>query len=219
MCTPDCLVFAEQQLTADRVAGRRVLEVGARDVNGSARPLAQRHRPAEYVGVDIVDGPGVDALCDVGSLAERFGEARFDLVVCTEVLEHVRDWRRGVENLKRVLAPGGVLVATTRSRGFHYHGYPLDFWRYEPEDIEALMADMSLEVLLRDPGGPGVFFVARKPADFRPVPLDEIELFSIITGRRCRTVGDAQVRWFLWLKRPVVRFVQKNYRSLRKRMP
>ena len=107
MCNRDCLAFAEQHLTAERVTGRRVLEVGAQNVNGSARPHVERHAPAEYTGVDIARGPGVDVICDIGALAERFGEERFDLVLCTEVLEHVRDWRAAVSNLKRVLAKGG----------------------------------------------------------------------------------------------------------------
>lgn len=218
MCNRDCLAFADQHLTAERVAGRRVLEVGARNVNGSARPFAERHGPAEYVGVDIVAGPGVDVICDVDRLVERFGEARFDLVLCTEVLEHVRDWRGALSNLKRVLAAGGTLLVTTRSAGFHYHGYPFDFWRYEPEDIQVLMADMSLDLLERDQSAPGVFFIATRPAGFRELALEDHELFSIITSRRCRNLSGRQLRWFLWVHRPITRFFQKNYNSLRKRL-
>lgn len=181
--------------------------------------MIDRHSPADYIGVDIVEGPGVDTICDIGELVERFGPERFDLVVCTEVLEHVRDWRTGLSNLKRVLASGGTLLVTTRSIGFHYHGYPQDFWRYEPDDIRTLMSDMSLEVLESDGSSPGVFFVATKPSEFNETDISEHELFSIVTGHRCRQVTDAQVRWFLGLKRPVGRFFRKLYRSLRKRLP
>lgn len=218
MCNPSCLAFADRQLTADRIAGRRVLEVGARNVNGSARPLVERHGPAEYVGVDIASGPGVDAICDITKLLERFGPSRFDLILCTEVMEHVRDWRSALHNLKGVLAPAGTLLLTTRSAGFHYHGYPYDFWRYEPEDIEVLMGDMSLDVLERDPSAPGVFFVATKPPDFEETELGGHDLLSVVTGRRCHCVNDGQLRWFLWVKRPVTRFFQKSYRSVRKRL-
>jgi len=219
MCNRDCLAFTDQNLTAERVAGRRVLEVGAQDVNGSARPFVERHRPAEYLGVDIANGPGVDEICDVGELVERFGEERFDLVVCTEVLEHVRDWRRALSNLKRVLAADGMLLVTTRSIGFHYHGYPYDFWRFEPEDVETLTADMMLHVLERDDSSPGVFFVAVKQDDFRETSFEDHKLFSVITGRRCRDVSDTQLRWFLWIRRPITRFFQKRVRSIQKRLP
>lgn len=36
--------------------------------------------PAEYVGIDIRPGPGVDVLCEAGDLVERFGGNAFDLV-------------------------------------------------------------------------------------------------------------------------------------------
>lgn len=219
MCNRDCLAFAEQHLTAERIVGRRVLEVGAQNVNGSARPHVERYEPAEYTGVDISQGPGVDVICDIGGLVERFGEERFDLVLCTEVLEHVRHWRAAVSNLKRVLAKRGTLLITTRSIGFHYHGYPQDFWRFEPEDIRKAMADMSIEVLEDDTSAPGVFVVVTKPDCFQETSLVDHELFSIVTGRRCASVSNRQLRWFLWVKRPVTRFFQKRLRSIRKRLP
>ena len=219
MCNRACLEFADAQLTAERVTGRRVLEVGAQNINGSSRPFIERHQPAEYLGVDISPGPGVDEICDIADLVERFGEERFDLIVCTEVLEHVRDWREALSNLKRALAPAGTLLLTTRSIGFHYHGYPCDYWRFEPEDVEASMADMSLEVFETDASSPGVFFVASRPRDFHEKQLDDHELFSIITGRRCRDVSDAQLGWFLWVQRPVKRFFTKRFRSIKKRLP
>jgi demethylmenaquinone methyltransferase/2-methoxy-6-polyprenyl-1,4-benzoquinol methylase len=46
--------------------------------------------------------------------AERlpFRDAAFDRVLCTYVLTSVADWRRGLDELVRVLRPGGRLVLT-----------------------------------------------------------------------------------------------------------
>ena len=134
MCTKACLEFVRANLQPDEMIGRAVLEVGSLDVNGSVRSIVTVHQPARYVGVDLQEGPGVDAVCDATELVSRFGENSFDLVLSTEMLEHVRDWRVVVSQIKRVLKPGGVLLVTTRSRGFPYHGFPHDFWRYEPGD-------------------------------------------------------------------------------------
>ena len=69
------------------------------------------------------------------------------------------------------------------------------------------MADMSIEVLEDDTSSPGVFVVATKPDSFEETSLTDHQLFSIVTGRRCRSVSNRQLRWFLWVKRPVTRFL------------
>jgi hypothetical protein len=130
MCNSTCLNFAKRVLTPGEVHGRRVLEVGSRDVNGSVRRYVESHGPASYLGVDIESGPGVDEICRVENLADRYELDSFDVVVSTELLEHVKDWRAAVANMKAVLKPMGTLLITTRSRGFKVHGYPYDQWRF-----------------------------------------------------------------------------------------
>jgi len=74
-----------------------------------------------------------------------FSDNSFDVVLCTEVIEHVEDQDRAVKELVRVLKEGGVLVVTTPNRIFRpifdllsflqirpYHGnenwiFPWDF--------------------------------------------------------------------------------------------
>jgi SAM-dependent methyltransferase len=173
-----------------------VIDVGARNVNGSLRPFVETLDPAAYVGVDIEAGAGVDEVCDAGDLVERFGPESFDVVVCTEVLEHVRDWRAVVSNLKRLVAPGGVLLVTTRSIGFPYHAFPHDFWRYENDDMWAIFGDLDVENVEDDPGRPGVFMTARRGAEFTERDLGPHELYSMALGRRCRDLGRAEELWF-----------------------
>jgi SAM-dependent methyltransferase len=191
MSNSNVLEFVAKTVQRDDVAGKSVLEVGALDVNGSVRPHLESLRPSRYVGVDIVPGPCVDELCDVADLVQRFGRESFDLVVSTEMVEHVEDWRTAFEQMKLVLKPGGTLVLTTRSIGFPPHGHPYDFWRYQREDMETILADFSdVHVRPDNPDGqwPGVFAYARKPTSWRPVDLSGIALYSIITRRRTRNV-------------------------------
>jgi hypothetical protein len=92
-----------------RLSGvRSVLEIGSQDINGSASVLFESD--VRYVGVDVREGKGVDLVIDLAEpdglpkLAQAAGmtvspqmidgwrELRpgFDLVICTEVLEHAR---------------------------------------------------------------------------------------------------------------------------------
>jgi SAM-dependent methyltransferase len=195
MCNATGIAFGERTLTKGDIGGREILEVGALDVNGSLRPHVETLGPARYVGVDIEHGPRVDEVVDARDLVKRFGPASFDVVLSTEMLEHVRDWPTVVANLKGVLRPGGVLLITTRSIGFPYHGFPFDFWRYEPDDISAIFGDLDIAVIERDTASPGVFMLARQRS-----PVVErtpaVALHSMITGRREIRVSDTQVRLF-----------------------
>lgn len=45
-------------------------------------------------------------------LTASFGSEAFDIVVSTQVLEHLRDWRRGLREMRDVVRPGGSLLVT-----------------------------------------------------------------------------------------------------------
>lgn len=194
MCTMACLVYGARSFRPEEISGKRILEVGAYDVNGSLRPVLEAWRPAEYVGVDIAKGPGVDVVCRAEELIQRFGPQSFDVVLATEVMEHVRDWRTVISNLKGVCKPGGILMVTTVSYGFPYHAYPYDFWRYQPEDMRAIFSDCEIESLETGINGQAVFVKARKPGTFRENDLSKVHLYSIVVNRRVATIDESAFR-------------------------
>ena len=97
------LEFFIENVRDEEINGKRVLEVGSGYVNGSVRPFIERLRPKEYIGVDIVPAKFVDVIGPAEKIVECFGEESFDVVVSTELLEHVRDWRTAINNIKSVL--------------------------------------------------------------------------------------------------------------------
>ena len=165
---PSAMAFACSALTAEDVAGKRVLEAGAYDVNGSVRPHVMSLGPAEYLGTDMRAGPGVDYVVPAEDLADLPGvSGTMDVVVSTEMLEHAADWQAAVRGMIGALAPGGVLVLTTRSEGVPYHPHPEDHWRFSVEAMGQVVKSAGLDVERLeadpDPASPGVFVKARKP--------------------------------------------------------
>src|SRR2546426_1965120 len=202
MCTANCVLFGFRALTAKDVTNKRILEVGSRSVNGSLRQIVESLMPNEYTGVDLEPGPGVDMICGVERVVKTFGQASFDVVISTELLEHVLDWRSAISNIKMVCRRDGLIVLTTRSVGFHYHGYPNDFWRYGPEDIQFIFRDMEILMVERDAiESPGVFAKIRKPHDFREADISDIELYSVIERMRIKDMDVRRLRRFLSLLR------------------
>lgn len=197
MCNRACVDFGQVNLQKEDVCGKGVIEIGAMDVNGSLRPHVESLGPSRYIGVDIQAGPGVDVICDAESLLAVFGPESFELVISTELLEHVRDWRRVVSVMKKLLKSEGLLLITTRSKGFPYHGYPYDFWRYELSDMRVIFADFTIGALQSDPEDPGVFIKARKPRPFKERDISDIELFSVVREERCRDIADGELVGFV----------------------
>jgi len=168
MCHASVLTWAADVFGPDLVTGKTVCEVGAYDVNGTVRPYIEAHNPASYLGVDISEGPGVDLVANVEDLPAEF-PGGFDVVVSTEMLEHVEDWKLAFSALAQIVKPGGVLAVSTRSPGFPYHAFPIDTWRWTPEQMRAILKLAGLVVVscAPDPEQPGVFAVASKPPSWQ----------------------------------------------------
>jgi len=90
---------------------------------------------SEYIGVDVVENPQADLVGAVESLPVDDGS--FDLVLCTQVLEHTDDPARAVSELHRVTAPGGRVLASTHGVQW-YHPSPNDYWRWTHTGLRLL---------------------------------------------------------------------------------
>jgi O-antigen biosynthesis protein len=127
------------------VPGRRVLDAGCGVGYGSA--ILSRAGAAEVTGVDVapdaVDAaidayPGVGfQVADVHALP--FEAARFDVVICFEVIEHVEGQDEVIAELARVLAPDGILALSSPNRGVYPAGNPHHLHEYVPDELEAAL--------------------------------------------------------------------------------
>jgi SAM-dependent methyltransferase len=90
---------------------------------------------SEYVGVDVVENPAADFLGAVEALPVP--DSSFDVVLCTQVLEHSDDPAQAVRELRRVTAPGGRVLVSTHGVQV-YHPSPVDYWRWTHEGLRRL---------------------------------------------------------------------------------
>ncbi len=117
------------------------------DVGGQYCPYYPlfKDKCESYTSMDIVDTPIVDIVCDAADMP--VDEASFDLVICTQVLEHCQNPQGIASECYRVLRPGGTLILTVPSI-FPQHGYPADNWRFMPDGLKYLLRSFShVEVL------------------------------------------------------------------------
>ena len=122
------------RVTLDRfivahASARRTLDLGAQ--NG---PYAA-HFPRR-IAVDLQPAVGLHARGDAHALP--FVDAAFDVVLCTEVLEHLQEPQRAIDEMHRVLKPGGQLLLTTRFL-FPIHDAPHDYFRFTKYGLRHLL--------------------------------------------------------------------------------
>jgi len=114
-----------------RAAGKRVLDVGCGD-----KPYYPFFSTAaSYIGLDVQQNPNADLHGAAEAIPAE--DDSFDLVICTQVLEHADDPAQAVREMHRVTAPGGRVLASTHGTQV-YHPNPGDYWRWTHTGLERL---------------------------------------------------------------------------------
>jgi SAM-dependent methyltransferase len=116
----------------------RIIEVGSFHPPGSAwlcdlRPLFPG---SEYIGCDIRPGTGVDRIEDAENLT--FGDSTADVVILSDILEHLRDPDRAVSEAHRILVDHGLLVVSVPFE-YRLHGFPTDYWRFTGSGVDQML--------------------------------------------------------------------------------
>lgn len=171
------LQWLGQTLDPDHIRGKRVLEVGSYDVNGTPRSVIEPMEPAEYIGIDIIDGPGVDKILDCLDIPSTFSD-QFDLVISCEALEHMQDWQACWLAMASV---AHMLIVTTRSEPFGIHCWPHDYWRFSQLTIIEIARASGLSVVecVQDWEYPGVFIKTINPFKHYDIKAHEQQLNSL----------------------------------------
>jgi SAM-dependent methyltransferase len=99
---------------------------------------------------DFCAGPGVDHVADVSALP--MADNSYDIVLSTQVLEHVMDPQKVVSEMARVLKPGGYLFLTT-PQSSPLHNLPWNYFNFTNLGLRLLFEKAGMTVIKELPQG------------------------------------------------------------------
>lgn len=123
--------LARYRWASQAVEGRSVLDAACGVAYGS-RMLAQAGA-REVIGVDLAAAVLTAVESEMppevqlrpGDLHDlEFEDGRFEVIVCFEAIEHITESGVVLDELRRVLAPGGLLLISSPNRGVYPDGNP-----------------------------------------------------------------------------------------------
>jgi len=105
----------------------------------------------QYFGIDSSVEKRPTVVADVTQIP--FQDRAFDSALCTEVLEHLPEPGRCLDEIRRVVKPGGMVLFTVPMT-VHTHSEPYDFYRYTEYGLRYLLDKHGFEIVtLRRLGG------------------------------------------------------------------
>jgi SAM-dependent methyltransferase len=109
-------IFVKETMP-DFFIGKKVLDVGAGDINGNNRFLFEN---CEYHGNDVLEAPNVTIVSKTKDLP--FEDNSFDTIVSTECFEHDPEYVKSLLKIYNILKPGGLFFFSCASSGRPEHG-------------------------------------------------------------------------------------------------
>jgi len=123
-----------------------ILDVGSQDINGTFKGLFANEPLWKYEGMDMVEGGNVDIVVSQLYEWKEIGNNKYDVVISGSAFEHIEFPWLTIEEITRVLKPGGLVCITVPSTGFE-HRFPIDCYRYYPDGLRALAKWAGLTVI------------------------------------------------------------------------
>jgi SAM-dependent methyltransferase len=137
--------FVDAYLAPARDHSLQILDVGARIAEDQTSYRSLFDNPSwRYRGLDVSQGPNVDITLTDPYEWREVPDASVDVVISGQALEHIEYPWRTMEEIGRVLRPGGLICIIVPSAGPE-HRYPTDCWRFYPDGMSALARWAALE--------------------------------------------------------------------------
>jgi SAM-dependent methyltransferase len=144
----------------------------------------------EYLGIDLPWNPHAEIKIDIDSKIEA-DNGVLDVILSTQVLEHVDNPQTYLSEAYRVLKKDGLLVLTTHGY-WMYHPDPTDFWRWTSAGLKKIVEKEGFEVIAfkgmlgRMASGLQLFqdgLIFKFPVWIRPIITAPMQLFILLADK------------------------------------
>ncbi|NMO09458.1 class I SAM-dependent methyltransferase [Methanobacterium subterraneum] len=104
--------------------------------------VAKFFNNAKVRTLDIDPTSGADFIADITKYNKQLKNQSFDIIFCTEVLEHTVNPFNAIKEIYRLLKPRGILILSTPFN-FRIHGPLPDCWRFTEHGLRELLKNFS----------------------------------------------------------------------------
>lgn len=146
------ILYSQYQVTLpliQRFAAGKLIDLGcgAMPYRALIAPLVER-----YDSLELHPQAQTTFVGDVQNMS-MVGDGVYDTVICLEVLEHLPEPLRALEEIHRILKPGGALILSVPHLS-RLHEEPHDYFRFTRYGIEVLLAQAGFDcVVIERRGG------------------------------------------------------------------
>jgi SAM-dependent methyltransferase len=107
-------------------------------------PVFKNH-VKQYIGADLAENPRASIHVSAKGIV-ALADQSTDIVLSTQVLEHVEDPIHYLSEAHRLLKNDGLLILSTHGY-WMYHPDPTDFWRWTCSGLQKIITERGFEVV------------------------------------------------------------------------
>jgi SAM-dependent methyltransferase len=101
---------------------------------------------SKYISADIALNPLADIFMDQLTNAIPLAPNSIDIIISTQVLEHVESPELYLAEASRLCKPGGLLILSTHGHWI-YHPSPYDYWRWTNSGLQKIVEESGFSVV------------------------------------------------------------------------
>ena len=142
----------------------------------------------EYISMDFDENPAIAVPLNRDGTIPGY-DRHFDIVLSTQVLEHVSDPLKYLSEAARVLKNEGLLILSTHGY-WMFHPDPADYWRWTSAGLKKIVSEAGFEIMYfrgilgRNASGLQLFqdgFLFKLPPFIRPLWSVIMQCFVSLT--------------------------------------